>query len=118
MFPGGLAGGALLLLRLCAASILLGAIFEAGTPAAAPVKVLFLLLISVMLLSGFLTPVACVLSLALQATTIWALHGPAFMDAELHMVMTISLLLLGPGAYSIDARLFGRRLILPPSRTP
>jgi hypothetical protein len=41
------------------------------------------------------------------------LHGFDAVDTIIHASTTVSLLLLGPGDYSVDARLFGRRRILP-----
>jgi hypothetical protein len=63
---------------------------------------------------GMLTPVACIGAIVLQLTALRPSTLQANMDIFLHVLMTISLLLLGPGAYSTDGRLFGRRLILRP----
>ncbi len=59
------------------------------------------------LLLGFVTPVAAVL-IGLVSTAV------AF-NLDI-VVMSISIALLGPGAFSIDARMFGRREIFIPSR--
>jgi uncharacterized membrane protein YphA (DoxX/SURF4 family) len=63
---------------------------------------------------GLLTPVACIGAIFLQVTALRPSNLHANMDILLHVLTTVSLLFLGPGAHSTDARLFGRRLILRP----
>jgi uncharacterized membrane protein YphA (DoxX/SURF4 family) len=71
------------------------------------------------LLAGFLTPIAGGLA-AIGVTTLALLRvlPPAstlvdeFLSTILVVVMAIAVELLGPGALSIDARLFGRREII------
>ena len=89
----------------------------------------FLLLAAsgVLLLIGFVTPVVSVLiGIVSAANAIYWLPSPAgnLFDgriASLDMiVMAAAIALLGPGAFSLDARLFGRREIVIPasSRAP
>jgi len=63
------------------------------------------------LLLGFLTPIV-VLALGVMSL------GVAFtIDEFIEFVILIAVVaLLGPGAYSIDARLFGRREVIIPRR--
>ncbi|OLB25708.1 MAG: hypothetical protein DMG41_04475 [Acidobacteria bacterium] len=79
----------------------------------------------VALASGFLTPIAgllvglCCLGIALS----WFPAPSRMDDAKLvafGMVITAAAMaLLGPGAFSLDGRLFGRReIVIPPSRPP
>jgi hypothetical protein len=116
MFPAGRPGLALLLLRVALAIMLMqgvaGKLWTMGPPwfVAAPVAV------AVALCIGFLMPVVTVstvvLEVAVLASTdmaIDAVHVCAVLNA-------IALTLLGPGAYSLDARLFGRRRVF--IRTP
>lgn len=80
-----------------------------------------------LLLIGFLTPVASVL-LGLGAIAVSLSWFPATIPNLLGakstiffiVIMAAAIALLGPGAYSIDARLFGRREIIIPrtSRGP
>jgi uncharacterized membrane protein YphA (DoxX/SURF4 family) len=63
---------------------------------------------------GLLTPVACIGAILMQLTALRASTLQADMDIFLHALTTLALLFLGPGSYSTDARLFGRRLILRP----
>ena len=105
-FPTGRAGIGLLLLRLAASGFLImqsRSSFEGTWPAisigsAAVVS-------AVLLTAGFLTPIAGVLGV------VAALLGDGPVWARL-AVIAAALVLLGPGAYSVDARLFGRREIV------
>jgi uncharacterized membrane protein YphA (DoxX/SURF4 family) len=79
------------------------------------------------LLIGFLTPVVsiavAILSLAMRLSKVPIVAGSppdgglAFFEL---MVMAAAIALLGPGAFSLDARLFGYHeiVIAPSSRTP
>jgi uncharacterized membrane protein YphA (DoxX/SURF4 family) len=78
------------------------------------------------LLIGFLTPVACTLvvlnsiATALSPFPIYTNNIPGNELSILFvMVIAVAVALLGPGAYSLDARLFGRReVIIPPVSRP
>ena len=70
------------------------------------------------LVLGVLTPLAGMLTAAYQILSLasagWAHAAPLLIAA----MTVIALVLIGPGAYSADARLFGRRrLVLPASAT-
>ncbi len=116
MFPSGLAGVALLLLRLVCALPLVwvsgsGNAFVGLTP-----TYLVALVLALLALTGTFTPVACSVMLLLALLSLKGWAAPALLSILLHLLTTLSLMMLGPGAYSVDARLFGRRLIVPPQQ--
>jgi len=113
-FPAGAVGLALLILRLTVVGTLLMNISEFGVLNSPMFRGLVVATLTIILCLGMLTPVACIGAIVLQLTALRPSTLQANMDIFLHVLMTISLLLLGPGAYSTDARLFGRRLILRP----
>ena len=72
---------------------------------------LFLTLLS-MLCIGLVTPAVCVVAaVAVLAQAVYLGKVP---DANVIVaaLSTLSLAFLGPGAFSIDARLFGRRILV------
>jgi hypothetical protein len=68
--------------------------------------------LALLMAAGALTPLACAVGALVEA--VYLLHGPGM---ALHCVafaflVTVALGLLGPGAFSVDAKLFGRRRII------
>jgi uncharacterized membrane protein YphA (DoxX/SURF4 family) len=74
------------------------------------------ILLSIALLGGYLTPIVAAICLFFHAL-IWCRLGVASTAFALIICLDlISLALLGPGGYSVDAFRFGRRVIVvPPS---
>jgi len=71
------------------------------------------------LVTGVLTPAAGLLAAGLSVAHQVALDAPergldSTAALALLAVMALTVALLGPGAYSVDARLFGRREIVVP----
>ena len=118
-FSSGLPGIGLLLLRLALgtvgaieSSLLLKHDGRLLTEAAAVVSGAA----AVLLVTGLLTPVAGVL-LALTTAALWLGGDPASSRLDHSMALlrigsSVAIALLGPGAYSVDARLFGRREVV------
>jgi len=118
MFPPGGPGIGLLLLRISVAATFV--LILANRADLSTIHLIFVIatLIALALTIGFLTPylsfVVCVYALVnlFGASS----HLDELLLASL-MLSAAALALLGPGAYSIDARLFGRRVVVvPPQR--
>ncbi|HTA44946.1 MAG TPA: hypothetical protein VK789_21000 [Bryobacteraceae bacterium] len=75
-----------------------------------------------LLLVGFLTPVAAVIAAAgalAVGLSLLPACSPNFLDSKSSFIFAFTILVaiagLGPGAFSVDARIFGRReIIIPP----
>jgi putative oxidoreductase len=112
-FANGWPGAGILLLRLSTASAL--AYSTATHFRATPQAVLVLLQIigtaaALFLLMGLWTPVAGVVCAAAELWIARTGASPAWISVLLANI-GISLAMIGPGAWSVDARLFGRKHI-------
>ena len=113
MFPPGLPGLALVLMRASVAGAVLLDIYthKATLPGWAMGAAIIL---SVILCAGYLTPVASVAALVFHAI-VWASVGAeSIAAATMTTFDALALALLGPGGYSIDSFRFGRRIVLLP----
>ena len=122
-FPAGWPGVGLLVLRLavgCAAVVAGGVCLEgdAGTAVVRLVLGGLLAASGASLLAGFLTPFAATLvSSCAGALGLALFTAPATILADdaaaaLVVMVAVAIALLGPGAYSLDSYLFGRREII------
>jgi len=110
MFPGGRVGVALVCLRLSAVvALALGA--ESARPLADGVA-LVAMAIGLALCIGLATPICA--SVCCLAAVYHASYstGAASLCLVISALNAFALALLGPGAYSIDARLYGRRRVV------
>jgi len=108
-FADGAPGAGLLLMRLVAGGVLVARAamaLLAGLGLGAAALQAFILVIGVLLIAGLWTPVAAVLAAAIAAWDGFSNPGAAGFDGLL-ATLGVALALLGPGAWSIDARLFG-----------
>jgi len=111
-FPNSWPGAGLLLLRLAAGTPLLCYLLTLSRSSGAPHHWVewVSMSVSLLLIPGGWTPIAAASSalaegwLAIAAGTLDSVH-------LLRCVIATSLLMLGPGAWSIDARLYGRKRI-------
>ena len=113
-FADGWPGGGLLLLRLLAASALISPAigYMNSGPAALMVLQIAGAAAGVLIFAGLWTPVAGVLA-AIEQIAIGFTPGAHFQAITLAL-LAISLAMIGPGAWSIDAWLYGRKQIIPP----
>ena len=110
LYPGGWAGFALFLLRcsLAAQFIILANMLNI---AATYLELLATAGLILALLLGLVTQVAAVVYAAIAVFEFERVGGVIGACVLVTGLMGISLALLGPGAFSIDARLYGRREI-------
>lgn len=105
-FPAGAPGAGLLMLRL----LLGGTLATQGALREDAVGV-FEAACGALLVAGFATPVAALAGAILGLAA--GLHG---WPAVYVSVVALAVALLGPGAFSLDARRFGRRELVVPRR--
>jgi uncharacterized membrane protein YphA (DoxX/SURF4 family) len=126
-FPGGWPGIALLLLRAALGlTVLAQGRFYLRVADSSPsgwTVALTAILAGGLLVIGFLTPVAGsmvgVVAVGIFLAVLPA-SAPTLFDSSVTVMfaatMLLAIVILGPGAFSVDARLFGRReIIIPPS---
>jgi hypothetical protein len=111
IFPSGMAGAGLLILRLCSAAVLLldGRVLSLESKSIW--LLLLVLLMSGTLCIGLLTPYAAAIGCLIELTAVWEADAQAAFHFIVAALNIAAVGMLGPGAYSLDARLFGRKLI-------
>lgn len=111
-FPARSAGAGLLLLRLSAAGSLIAT--HLSSPDLPPWRLCLAVLIAMGLGIGLRTRLLCGLSVLALVGHV-AVDPAASVVAVLSLADTVALALVGPGAFSVDARLFGRRTVILPN---
>jgi hypothetical protein len=112
MFPTGAAGVALILVRFSVAVTLFAEVMPAGNPAAHIWESAGLGLLGVAICLGLFTPVSSIACCLIEAAMLLDTKDLVFIPLISSILVAASLGLLGPGAYSLDARMFGRRLVV------
>jgi hypothetical protein len=110
MFPAGAAGVVLLCIRLSVSAMLLIVTIAKNTICTNWTSLICVPL-AFSLCLGVLTPFACVLSCLAELSCFSGLSWIDIGNQSFLLLVTASLAVLGPGAYSLDARWFGRRVI-------
>jgi len=112
-FPNGWPGCGLLLLRVsCGVPLLfIGTAKAWGWPVDSVLLIrLFTGLTAALMIAGLWTPIAAACQAVVQGVLAFA--GDVFVSTHLIFALVgVSLVMLGPGAWSIDARIYGRKLI-------
>jgi hypothetical protein len=106
MFPAGAPGVALLVIRCCIATALASIAFPTGWR-----HVAFMVPL-VMLCLGMFTPIVCPVATLAALLDLRHLRTENVIEVILVLLCASSFSFLGPGAFSIDAKLFARRIVL------
>jgi putative oxidoreductase len=112
-FARGWPGVGLLLLRVAAGSSLIAhAILVLGNTSTITTRFfqVFIATAGLLLIAGLWTPVDAAVMVLLELWRIISRHGDPASDILL-FVLALAIALLGPGAWSVDARLFGWKRI-------
>jgi hypothetical protein len=118
MFPPGLAGVALVLLRFSVAAMLFTNVLPTQDPTVHMWEVGGVCLLAASLGIGIFTPVVSVLACCVEIAAVSDLKELGVIHLASSILITASVAMLGPGAYSVDARMFGRRLVVSSSDDP
>ena len=116
MFPQGGPGIGLLLLRIAAAGMFALNLTHRLDLSTNAVHLFIVSLVCLGLLLGFLTPFLAIIACAVALLNLFFMDQATNVVYLLRMLTSGALFFLGPGAYSIDARLFGLRVAVVPPR--
>jgi len=112
-----MAGVALVILRSVVALALIVETRSLSALGWAHVLDVLVALVGLFLFLGFLTPYCAALCCVVESALLVASGLPYGFQFGMAALTAASMVALGPGAYSLDARFFGRKLIkIPPGR--
>jgi len=119
MFPQGGPGIGLLLLRMATVGMFalnLTHLFHFASNVQYWLVVSLTGLISLGLLLGFLTPILSIAACIAAVANLFLADQPMNLVHSLTILTSAALFFLGPGAYSVDAKLFGLQVTVVPPR--
>ena len=116
IFPSGVPGAALFVLRVSVAATLLEDRTGHWTLVTSLWMLLPIILTATCLCLGLLTPICASLCCLMEFYSLTITGGQDMFHLVISILTSAALATLGPGAYSVDARIFGRRLLTVPPR--
>jgi hypothetical protein len=119
MFPQGGPGFGLVLLRIAAAGMFVLNVthrFNFSTDALYLLVISLVGLITLGLLLGIFTPILAVITCIAALPNLFVTEQPIDVVYFIRILTSAALFFLGPGAYSIDAKLFGLQVTVVPPR--
>lgn len=111
MFPPGLPGFGLVLLRIAVATRLIACVVAAGDALGVWVSIT-LLILALAVCIGILTPIISLLVIVTDLAMAANLGVGTTYESFISILVAVALSALGPGAYSLDAYRFGRRMVV------
>ena len=116
MFPAGSAGVGLVVLRLVVATSVLLDVYSDGNSGSTLLIEGFVVCVALCLVLGFLTPYCAAVACLVELIVLVDMTPPGAFHLLSSSLTAASVSVLGPGAYSMDSRIFGRKAITIPRR--
>jgi hypothetical protein len=113
-FPTGAAGLGLAILRMCVAGTLLCAALLPHNASVPAILTSLAVCIAIGIVAGAMLTPCCIAAVGLQLILARVTGWTSLLPTVLNMLHAIALACLGAGAYSVDALLYGRRILVLP----